>query len=578
MTVLLHISAFFYHWRSIQGLGEHALRNRRIFLQMRSIFFALCSGIVVVACQGKRRTVAPVAGTVVIESAGEPNSLFPPAVTTLEGRQVTELVYEYLADVGPGMNTLGDAGFERQLAKSWGWSPDSMSISFSVDPAARWHDGYRVSAQDVAFTYAVYSDPRVGSPAAEDIAEIDSVVARDSLTAVFWFKRRTPHQFYDAAAQMLIIPAHLFEKASRDSLTAIAASMKPVGSGRYRFTRWDHGSRVEVEATPSHYRGTAGISRLIWLVAADYQTGVTRLIAGDIDVFPSLRSETLPRVLDSDNLELRTLPGMDYAFMAFNIRKQLFSSRNVRRAITMAIDRAAIVRNLFDTLASVPVGPTVRAFPSTDTTIRQLPYDLEAAKRLLDSAGWHERGQDGIRVRNGIPFRFHLLVPTSSQARMRASVLLQAQLRRAGIDVMIDQMDNNAVGERQSRHDFDAVLGAWHLGSSPSAVKSSWSSSALGKSGLNYGSYSNPDFDALVDSAMSVSDTAISRRYYTEAYQVIVDDAPAVWLYEPKTLLAVQRRLKITSMRPTAWWSDIARWKIDPGLALSRDSVPIRTK
>src|SRR5512140_3776801 len=94
-------------------------------------------------------------GTIVIATTSEPDALFPPAALNIEARQATELIYEYLADVGPAMNTSGDAGFVKELASSWSWSPDSTHISFTINPEARWQDGQRVTSRDVAFSYSV---------------------------------------------------------------------------------------------------------------------------------------------------------------------------------------------------------------------------------------------------------------------------------------------------------------------------------------------------------------------------------------------------------------------------------------
>jgi peptide/nickel transport system substrate-binding protein len=145
---------------------------------------------------------------------------------------------------------------------------------------------------------------------------------------------------------------------------------------------------------------------------------------------------------------------------------------------------------------------------------------------------------------------------------MRIAVLLQEQLRRAGIEMRIEQMDFSAFSKRQSDRSFDAALASWHLGSNPSAAKETWTVKAAGKGGLNYGGYRNPAFDSLIDSALTASTVAASRDLFRRAHQIIVDDAPAVWLYEPRTLLAVNRRITTTPMRPNAWWLDIASWKV----------------
>jgi peptide/nickel transport system substrate-binding protein len=302
-----------------------------------------------------------------------------------------------------------------------------------------------------------------------------------------------------------------------------------------------------------------------------------RLLAGEADVFANVRQETLPE-LSAAGFNVFSLPGMDYVFMQLNLRAgtgrrphPLFASRELRRALTMAIDRDAMVKNLFDTLASASIGPAVRAFPTTDTAIRQIPFDPARAARLLDSLGWRNVAPGGIRSRGANPLRFRLLVPVSSLSRMRMAVLIQEQLRKVGADVVIEQMDYSAFSARQAARDFDAALASWHLGSSPEAVRVTWTSDAAKAGGLNYGGYSSVAFDALVDSALSATTLDGSREYFLRANQLIVDDAPAVWLYEPKTLIAIHGRITPAPMRPNAWWLDIGSWKIDQARRLPRD-------
>ena len=539
--------------------------------------------VVAAACTNSDRTgdSSRSAGTIVIATTSEPDALFPPAALTMEARQATELIYEYLADVGPAMNTIGDAGFVKEIASSWEWSPDSTQISFTINPEARWQDGQRVTSRDVAFSYSVYKDPVVASGLESDLGDIDSVSTPDSATAVFSFRRRTPHQFFDAAALMLILPEHLLGKISRSALREVAERGQPVGSGRFRLASWVKGSHFELDAVKQHYRGRANPDRLIWTVTPEYQSAVTRLLGGDADVFANVRQETIPE-LAKKKFNVVSLPGMDYVFMQFNLRNSsgknpnnIFGSRDVRRAITMALDRKSMVKNLFDTLASVGIGPTVRAFPSTDTSIAQIPFDRSGAERLLDSLGWRRPAPGRIRTRGAVPLRFSLIVPVSSLSRIRIAVMIQEQLRRIGVDMRVEQMDYSAFSERQASRSFDAALSSWHLGSTPGGVKETWTTSATKKGGLNFGAYSNPVFDNLVDSALSARSLGSEREYFRRAYQTIVNDAPAVWLYEPRSVMAIHKRIHTTPMRPNSWWLDIGSWRIPPSERIQRDKAAI---
>jgi peptide/nickel transport system substrate-binding protein len=521
-------------------------------------------------------------GTIVIATTAEPDALFPPITTTLQGRQVTELLFDNLAQVGTAMNTLGDTGFEPRLAKSWTWGPDSLSIAFNLDPNAKWHDGKPVRASDVSFSFRVYTDSLVGSPTAAQLVQIDSISARDSVTAVAWFKRKYPRQFFDAASQMLILPEHIYS-ATADSLLKKASSIDPVGSGRFRFGNWKRSVSLTLLADTANYRGRPGVDRVQFVIAPEFTTALTKFLTGEADVFEALRPENLAEIAKHPELKAVRLPGMAYVFMQFNLRdpknpgkpNELFSNRTLRRALAMSVDREAMVRNVFDSLAQVSIGPTVRAYPTTPKSLPRTQFDTVTAGRMLDSLGWRDSNGDGIRDRNGRDLSFSMLVPSSSKSRERMAVLMQEQFRKVGVKARIESLDFPALMQRQADRDFDTMLWAWQLTPSPSGLRQTWSAaSSRNKSGSNFGSYENPQFDAYVDSALAETNAPRSLALFDKAYRIILDDAPAIWLYEPETVLGIQSRIQTKPMRPDAWWLGIADWTIPASQRIARDKVP----
>ena len=106
----------------------------------------------------------------------------------------------------------------------------------------------------------------------------------------------------------------------------------------------------------------------------------------------------------------------------------------------------------------------------------------------------------------------------------------------------------------------------------PSTIRQLWSAEAV-NGGSNYGSYNNPRFDALVDSATAQMDTAHAGKYYRQAYQLLVDDAPAIWLFEPLSFAAMQKRIHPVGMRANGWWLNLHQWYIPESERIPRDRV-----
>lgn len=543
----------------------------------------LCMALALGCTGAESSSARNTGGTLVISTGGDPGPLIPALTQTVQTSQIVDMIYDRLADIGDSLNILNDNGFTPRLADRWAWSADSLSIAFHLNPNARWHDGVPVRSNDVRFTVTSTKDSTLGSPAASVISNIDSVSTPDSATAVVWFHARSPQQFFDATYQLPIVPEHIWKPIPPSAWRASDAGRHPIGSGQYRFSRWVPRAVVEIVADTANYRGRPRLNRVIWAISSDFQTAVTRFLSGEADFFEQLRPENLPEVAKHPELATQPYRALTYSFAQFNLRDpvnhnrphRLFGNRDLRRALTMATDRATLVRSLYDTLALPALGPTLRVYPTTDPNLPQIPYDPARARQILDSLGWR-MGPDSVRVRNGTPLRFTLSIPGTSQVRVRTAVFLQEQWRKIGAKVDIENLEFPALAEKDRRRTFDMVLGQWNTQPSPGAALGSWGIQASrSSSGNNFGSYENPAFDANIDSALASFDPARRKAYFTAAYETIIQDAPAIWIAEPLSIAGYHSRLQLATLRPDAWWSHIPDWWIPADKRIPRDNAPV---
>ena len=519
---------------------------------------------------GKSAAKGPVGGTIVVSSAADADILLPPLTLTLQGKEVVDQVFDNLADIGPSLNTVADAGFTPRLSDRWKWASDSMSVSFHINSRARWHDGAPVTAEDVRYTFELVKDTSLASPLASNLDNVDSVSLTDSLTARVWFHQRTPDAFFKAATPVAILPSHILKKISPASLRESAFARSPVGSGRFRFSAWDRGARIVLSADSANYRGRPNADRVIWLVSADYPAAALRFLGGSADFLDVVKPELVSQV-KAKGADVVVSPGsLDYTYVAFNLRNAgnsgphpVFGDREARRALVMAVDRSAIVRSVLDTLGLVAHGPATRILATSDTTIG-LPYDPEQAARTLDSLGWR-RAPDGMRYRGKTPLSFSLIVPSSSAIRMKVAVLLQEQWRKAGASVRVEPLEMNTFGSRMDSRKFESLLNGWHIDPTPSSVREEWASSEIRRGGYNATSYRSPVFDAVIDSAVKEMNPTRSVALYRRSYRILTDDAPAMWLYEGRNASGVSKRIRPSGMRPDAWWANLADWSVVSG-------------
>jgi peptide/nickel transport system substrate-binding protein len=519
-----------------------------------------------IACTTRGGCSGDHCGALVIAAPGEPDILLPPIARLATARDVSDQLFLKLADVGMSANTIGDDDFVPQLAARWDWT-DSVTLTFHLDPRAKWHDGVPVTAGDVAFTFDIYSDSTVASPSRSALREIITVTARDSLTAVFRFRRPYAEMFYDAVYHMRVLPAHLLRAVPRTAWQTAPFGREPIGDGPYRFVRWKAGESLELAADSTFFLGRPHLRRLIWRFTPNLEVAITQLIAGQADAIEVLGPpDNVKRVHDVAGLAAYPYRGTTYGFLAFNLRANgdtsaphpVFGSRDVRRAIVRALDRESMLRNVWGDLAAVPPGPMPRLWPLWEKNLAgAMAHDSVQAARLL--------AQRSRRA-------FHLLVPTTSGLRRQYARLIQAQLQPFGWDVRIDEVEFSVVQERVGTGRFDAVLGAWASGPSPiDGTLQNWTRRGFG--GANAGRYDNPQLDRLLEGAAQARSRDAAIRLLGSAMALWNSDAPAAPLYAPDNVAAVNRRVSEVTIRPDSWLALVRLWRIPASQLSDRDRV-----
>lgn len=541
----------------------------------------LAAVAVLSACTADKQT-GDGGGTVIVAMASDPSSAFPLLVTEETGKAITDVLFDKLAQIGPGLGAIGDAGFSPRLARSWDWRSDSLSIAFHLDPAARFHDGTPVTASDVRYTFRIAKDTTLGSPFTELISNIDSVTVVDSLTPVFWFHQRSPTQFYDAVYQVAPVPEHVYGKVPVAELKTSDVTRAPVGTGRFRFVRWEPGVRFEVMADTTNFRGRAKLDRVIFMLSQAGTSAAAAVLAGQTDfysVFPIDQAQKL----DSTSI-VRGLPYSQngYGFLGINMNARKSTARPhpiladiaVRRAISMSLDRQNMLTNVFGTGGRLAYGPFPTGAYLSDSTIAIPPYDTAAAHAALDAAGWR-RGANGIRMKNGRPLALEILVPSVSLPRLRFAELIQDQLSRAGFQIEVARVAPPQYTPRQRGGDFDLVLLTLSTDPNIAGIEQWWSGQAV-TTGTSAIQYRSPIVDAILDTANRVSNPEEVRRYASRAFKQIIDDVPAVWLYSAGSIAAANSRIELAPFGLDGWWMNLADWSIPADKRIDRDRVGLR--
>jgi peptide/nickel transport system substrate-binding protein len=526
---------------------------------------------------GERVAAGPIGGSLIVAAFGDADALLPPLIGNITGKQFVDLTFASIATPRDTLNVYGDSGYNPGLADRWEWSADSLSIAFHLRPEARWHDGQSVRPSDVRFTLGAYRSPAVASISAPYLANIDSVSVRDSSTFVVWFRDRSAAQFHDFVYNLIPIPEHVYGAVAFDSLRTSPVARTVVGSGKFRLARWEPNVQLEVVADTAHWAGRPRLDRIVWRTMADAMSAASALKTGEVDFVELLRGPALELVQGDSGVRLVRRPALDFAMATFNLRDRrdarrphpIFADVAMRRALSQAIDRAALVKNILDTLGVTLASPYLDFQNVAGVTL--LPYDPAAATRLLDSLGWRDTDGDSIRERGGQRLEFDVVAPPTSQPRVRASIIIQEAFRRIGVSARPTTMEPAAMFPALAGGQFDLAMTGFSGDPSPSFVRQPFRTG----SAQNFGKYSNPGFDALADSAVAGRSPADALRAYSRAGQMLADDPPGIWLYQSIALSGMHRRIQAAPFRIDAWWAHLDQWSVTPGQELPRDQIGI---
>lgn len=450
-----------------------------------------------------------------------------------------------------------------QLARSFEWSPDRKALTFHLREEAVWSDGVPITADDVRFTWQAHIHPDVAYDSAFMKKNIRDVEVVDPHTVRFHFTRVYSKQILDAN-EGVILPKHAWEKLPfskwRESSDWFLQNL--VVSGPFKVASWQPQQDVVLVRNDRYWRKDRPyLDKVVVRNVPDAASQMTQLFSGDIDFIPQVQPGDIPRIQADPRLELIPYWFRNFQSLVWNLREPQFADAEVRRALTLAIDRQTIVDTLFPGgTGRVAVSPIVQSVWAFDRTLKPYPYDPAEARRILESKGWKDTNGDGVLDKDGKPFSFVLLSNAGNQQRNDAAVMIQDQLKKVGIKVEPRVVEFNSMISEAVEGKFGAMIFGFAMDTSLD-MTAQFHSEATQES--NFGAYNNPEFDRLMAEALAKPDIRDAKPVLDQIQQLIHRDQPITFLWESQRLSAVNRR--IHDAKPTVlfslfnledWWAE----------------------
>lgn len=492
----------------------------------------------------------------------EPSVITPYIDKDAYGSQVQSTILESL--VGRNPETFE---FEPVLAESYEASADGLTFKFVLRKEAHFSDGHPMTADDVLFSYNTITAEGIDSDRAKGyFAQVKSCTKLNDRTVVFTFSQ--PYfKALETCGGLEIIPAHIYKWKTPAEYNNRNALL--VGSGPYIFKEWKSGQQIVLVRNDNYWGIRGTYDRVVYRFIQNPQAAFQSFLNEEIDQFTPLPIQYEKYAKDPEfNKKFKPflfkIPNAGYRYIGYNLTRAMFKDKLTRQALSMLINRQAIIDGIQLGQAIPITGPFSPMTPQNDATVQPVPYDVDGAKKKLQEAGW-KLSRKNILERDGQPFKFDLALPSQSPDYQRIAEYVKQQLKGAGIEVVISPYEFSVLVDRLDNRNFDASMLGWTGGIEGDPFQI-WHSKSIADKGSNFVSFNNPQADKLIDEGRRTLDDAKRMEIWHKLHRVIADEQPYTFLSMAMAREFVNGRFENTApyktgMNPYDWFVPANRQK-----------------
>lgn len=418
------------------------------------------------------------------------------------------------------------------LAESYTFNDNATEFTFSLRKGIKFHDGADFNAEAVRVNIArmmtgKYKRSSLMKPVKE-LQVVDEYTVRFILNEPFG-------AFVNAVAH----PGSLIQSPKAIEQYGDEVSKHLVGTGPYIFEEWVSGDHVTIRKNPDYWRGEVKVDTITFRPVPESGSRLAMLRAGQAHYIYPMPAELL-KVAESDpKIDIISKPSIIERYMVLNTQYKPLSDVRVRQAINYALDKQAIIRIAWGGAASEAdsIIPENLQFYSKQGV---WPYDLEKAKALMKEAGY-EKG-----------FKVVFLTPNASN-RLRATEMVQQQLQAIGITGAIESMDVASFYNKLEGHKVDdaepvpfIAFGGWSAstGDADWGIRPLLSTEAFPPSMSNFGFFSSPEVDQLIQAGLASADSKVRGEAYAKLQEIIWPQAPWGYLLVDTLIAAKVKNLQ----------------------------------
>lgn len=451
------------------------------------------------------------------------------------------------------------------LAESWEVSGDALVYTFTLKAGLKWQDGAPITADDAVYTFQLMQSPDFpGPPYLVELWKTVQVAKVDDLRVQFTLNE--PFAPFLDYTTIGLLPYHVLRDTSAADLLTHPFNSSPVGNGPFMLER---ATSEEVVLRPNPLSGAPKpyLERLALRLYPDTDAVFAAYSRGEVDGIRAIPADRLEEAAGLPSLNLYSAPVAEAVWVLFNTQSPPLDETAVRRALALATDRPRLIAEALRGQALPLYGPLLPTSWAYNPAVEEAAHNPEQARALLADAGWADTDGDGVRDKEGRALRVEIACLNTPQD-VRVAQALATQWQEIGARVAVTPL---AAGELANGYlrprAFQAVLYHWLDITPDPDMYPFWHSTQATDPGQNFAQFKNRDADEIMEQARRTPDTVLRQELYAHLQEILRDEAPAVFLYQPVYTMGVRDTVQNVTLGPVHSASDrfqsIAGWYME---------------
>jgi peptide/nickel transport system substrate-binding protein len=428
-------------------------------------------------------------------------------------------------------NGKGSTEVEPMAAESWTVSPDGLTWTFKIRKGITFDDGTALNAE--AVRYSLDRTLAIAKGPADNIGAIATMKAVDDYTLQITLKN--PYgpflQTLATDGASIVNPKVASHAVDKDLAQAFLAEHVD-GSGPFKVVEWTRGQRCVLEAKPTYWGGAPKLKKVIIRFMSESADRRMALEQGDVDIAENILIDQIPALEKNKDIVVNRYPSQMVEYVYVNCQNTKLSDARVRQALSYAVDYKGIIDHVLQGNGVQMRGPIPEGMWGHRDDVFQYTRDVAKAKELLKAAGAEK-------------LELTLIYSERRATWEQIALIMQANLADIGVKLNLELMSNPTLRDKIDKADFELCLGAWSPDfADPYMFMNFWFDSKNAGLPGNRSFYKNDKVDELVRKSATLSDVAERKKLYSEAQDIIMKDAPYIFLYQIQTIVPLRKNVK----------------------------------